>query len=131
MTKEEDWGRRKLAYEVKKRREGRYVLMEYLVESTEVPHELERRLRINEQVIKFLTVRIDDDKKRLSWEKKQAIKAEAEAARRAAEQETLGESGAAAEGKPAEKTDAAAPAEKTDAAAPAEKTEPASDQKEG
>ena len=57
-------GKRRLAYMVKKFREGLYILM--TVEGTgAVIHELERRLRVTEQVIKFLTVRIDLDQKRL------------------------------------------------------------------
>jgi len=57
-------GKRRLAYMVKKFREGLYILM--TVEGTgAVIHELERRLRVTEQVIKFLTVRIDLEQKRL------------------------------------------------------------------
>ena len=55
-------GKRRLAYTVRKFREGIYILM--TIEGTgTVIHELERRLRVTEQVIKFLTVRIDLDRK--------------------------------------------------------------------
>ncbi|MFQ5720622.1 MAG: 30S ribosomal protein S6 [Acidobacteriota bacterium] len=81
VLQEEDWGNRKLAYEVRKRREGHYVRFEYACADGQLPAELERRLRITEPVLKFLTIRIDNDKKRLVWEAKQAEKA----ARRAAE----------------------------------------------
>jgi small subunit ribosomal protein S6 len=57
-------GKRRLAYVVRKFREGIYVLM--TIEGTgAVIHELERRLRVTEQVIKFLTVRVDLEQKRL------------------------------------------------------------------
>jgi small subunit ribosomal protein S6 len=54
---------------VRKFREGVYILM--TIEGTgTVIHELERRLRVTEQVIKFLTVRIDEEQKRLEKIKK-------------------------------------------------------------
>ena len=92
----EDWGRKKLAYTVKKRREGRYVRLEYSAPDGAVPAELERRMRMSEPVIKFLTVRMDDDKKRLVWEVKQAAREQERAARRAAEQAASDEADAEA-----------------------------------
>jgi small subunit ribosomal protein S6 len=60
----EKMGKRRLAYTVRKFHEGVYVLM--TVEGGGgVMHELERRLRVTEPVIKFLTVRIDEEQKRL------------------------------------------------------------------
>jgi small subunit ribosomal protein S6 len=57
-------GKRRLAYTVRKFHEGMYVLM--TVEGGGVMvHELERRLRVTEPVIKFITVRIDEEQKRL------------------------------------------------------------------
>jgi small subunit ribosomal protein S6 len=62
-------GKRRLAYMVRKFREGIYILM--TIEGTgTVIHELERRLRVTEQVIKFLTVRVDEEQKRLDKIKK-------------------------------------------------------------
>ena len=62
-------GKRRLAYMVRKFREGVYILM--TIEGTgAVVHELERRLRVTEPVIKFLTVRIDLEQKRLDKIKK-------------------------------------------------------------
>lgn len=55
----EDMGRKKLAYEVKKNKEGYYVVF-YFVSNPENIAELERRHRINDDVLKFLTVRRDD-----------------------------------------------------------------------
>jgi small subunit ribosomal protein S6 len=62
-------GKRRLAYVVRKFREGLYILM--TIEGTgAVMHEVERRLRVTEPVIKFLTVRIDEEQKRLEKIKK-------------------------------------------------------------
>ncbi len=62
-------GKRRLAYMVHKFREGIYILLT-IEGSGVVMHELERRLRVTEQVIKFLTVRIDEEQKRLAKIKK-------------------------------------------------------------
>jgi small subunit ribosomal protein S6 len=62
-------GKRRLAYVVRKFREGIYILMTIEGPGT-VMHELERRLRVTEQVIKFLTVRVDEEQKRLDKIKK-------------------------------------------------------------
>ncbi len=61
----EKMGRRKLAYLVRKFNDGNYVLL-VLEASGPVVLELERRLRVTEQVIKFITVRIDEEEKRLA-----------------------------------------------------------------
>jgi small subunit ribosomal protein S6 len=62
-------GKRRLAYTVRRFHEGVYVLL--VVEGGgAVIHELERRLRVTEQVIKFLTVRVDEEQKRLDKIKK-------------------------------------------------------------
>ena len=61
----EKMGRRKLAYLVRKFNDGNYVLM--TIEATgPVVAELERRLRVSEPVIKFITVRMDEEEKRLA-----------------------------------------------------------------
>jgi small subunit ribosomal protein S6 len=61
----EKMGRRKLAYLVRKFNDGNYVLL--TIEATgPVVAELERRLRVSEPVIKFLTVRMDEEEKRLA-----------------------------------------------------------------
>ena len=59
----ENMGRKRLAYQVKGFADGNFVLL--TVEAGgEAIHEVERRLRVNEPVIKFLTVRVDDSEKR-------------------------------------------------------------------
>ncbi|MGH9602220.1 MAG: 30S ribosomal protein S6, partial [Terriglobales bacterium] len=60
----ERMGRRRLAYGVRRFQEGNYVLFT-VHGSGETIHELERRLRVTEPVIKFLTVRTDEEDKRL------------------------------------------------------------------
>src|SRR5579885_1448732 len=69
VDKVEKWGRRRLAYKVDKYREGNYVLIQFSA-SPDVVKELERRLRVSDIVIKFLTVRIDETLKRLEKRKK-------------------------------------------------------------
>jgi len=65
----EKMGKRRLAYAVRRFYDGIYVLM--VVEGGgAVIHELERRLRVTEPVIKFLTVRVDEEQKRLDKIKK-------------------------------------------------------------
>src|SRR5579871_2947437 len=74
----EKWGKRRLAYVVRGFHDGLYMLL--TVEGNgALIHELERRLRVTEPVIKFLTVRIDEEQKRLN-----KIKAIRDARRKAA-----------------------------------------------
>ena len=61
----EKMGRRKLAYTVRKFNDGNYVLLTIEADGP-VVLELERRLRVTEPVIKFITVRIDEEEKRLA-----------------------------------------------------------------
>jgi len=65
----ERMGKRRLAYIVRKFREGVYILLT-IEGAGSVIHEVERRLRVTEPVIKFLTVRIDLEQKRLEKIKK-------------------------------------------------------------
>ncbi len=64
MKSVEKMGKRRLAYVVRRFHDGLYILL--TVEgSGGLIHELERRLRVTEPVIKFITVRIDEEQKRL------------------------------------------------------------------
>ena len=69
VDKTEKWGKRRLAYRVEKQREGYYVLIQF-TSGPQTVKELERRLRVTDAVIKFLTVRIDETLKRLEKRKK-------------------------------------------------------------
>jgi small subunit ribosomal protein S6 len=60
LLKAENWGRRRLAYPVRKQDKGIYVYLRYLGYSDMV-HELERNLRMLDPVLKYLTVKIDED----------------------------------------------------------------------
>jgi len=73
IDKVEKWGKRRLAYRVEKHREGNYVLMQFTAEPSLV-REFERRLRVQEAVIKFITVRIDENLKRIEKRKKEREK---------------------------------------------------------
>jgi small subunit ribosomal protein S6 len=67
--KSEVWGKRRLAYNVRGFNDGIFVLL--ILEGTgALIHELERRLRVTEPVIKFITVRTDEELKRLDKIKK-------------------------------------------------------------
>ncbi len=65
VVKVEKMGKRRLAYMVRRFHDGIYVLM-VIEGGGPVMHELERRLRVTEPVIKFLTVRVDEEHKRLA-----------------------------------------------------------------
>ena len=80
VDKVDKWGKRRLAYRVDKYREGTYVLFQFSA-GPEMVKEFERRLRVSDLVLKFLTVRIDETLKRLEKRKKERDK---RAAKRAA-----------------------------------------------
>jgi small subunit ribosomal protein S6 len=79
LEKAETWGTRKLAYKVMKHREGIYFYQQVRTNHGELVHELERRLGVLDAVIKYQTVRLDEDLKR---QKKLVHKREQRAARR-------------------------------------------------
>ena len=60
ITKNENWGRRRLAYEINKKREGTYVVA--LIEGPgEIVKELDRKLKVIDNVLRHLVVRVDED----------------------------------------------------------------------
>ncbi len=59
----EDIGRRVLAYPIEKKTEGHYVLFEIEGSGQEIA-ELERRMRVNDLIIRYITVRVDEDRKK-------------------------------------------------------------------
>lgn len=73
LDKADKWGVRKLAYRVAKLNEGQYILLQFSA-GAEAVKEIERRLRVNDLVIKFLTVRIDEKLKRIEKRRKQREK---------------------------------------------------------
>ena len=60
LDKTENWGRRKLAYEIGHARDGTYVI-ETITGSGEMMKEIDRRLRVTDTIIRHMTVRVDED----------------------------------------------------------------------
>ena len=60
LEKSDNWGRRKLAYEIGPHKEGTYVL-DVISGPGEMVKEIDRRLRVSDQVIRHLTVRVDEE----------------------------------------------------------------------
>jgi small subunit ribosomal protein S6 len=76
VVKEESWGKRKLAYPVRKASEGRYVFL-YVVAAGDAPPvaEVEKRLNQNERVLRYLWVRTDEDLRRAMRKGKRPVAA--------------------------------------------------------
>ncbi len=79
IVRMDDGGRRTLAYPIKKKTEGFYVLFEIEGTGQEIA-ELERRMRVNDMIIRYVTVRVDEDRKKAD---KMRAKREKRAATRA------------------------------------------------
>ncbi len=60
VAKVDVWGVKRLAYEIQKLREGYYVLVEFKA-TTDVPKELDRNLKINDNVIRHMVINIDEN----------------------------------------------------------------------
>ena len=56
----EEWGRKRLAYEIQKMREGYYYFIKF-ESGSECPNELEQHMRILDNVLRYLIVRLDDN----------------------------------------------------------------------
>ena len=59
VTKQENWGLKNLAYRIKKSRKAHYMLFN-LDAPADVVHEMERQMRLNEDVLRFMTIRINE-----------------------------------------------------------------------
>jgi len=144
----DDWGKRKLAYDIQKFQKGHYFVLSYLDDGG-ASLDLERTLRLEESVLRFLTVKADDDvadadarvsegqeRERIQREKaaeRAAREAEAEKAR---EQEAAAQARAEAESAARAEADAGARAAETreeqgEAAPAAEAPEPTAEAPEG
>ena len=103
---DETWGKRKLAYAIDYKTEGWYVLVNFKA-PVELPRELERNLQINENVLRYLVIKL--------VEKKASVKPRPErpapVAAPAAEEAAPAEAAPVAEAAPAEAAEEAAPAE--------------------
>jgi len=86
----EDWGKRKMAYSISKHQRGHYIYLNY-VGPAAIVSEVERNLGLEDQLLRFLTVKLEDaveiearralaeERKRLRAERMAALKAEEEA----------------------------------------------------
>jgi len=63
VVKVDNWGKKSLAYKIKKFREGYYVVLSIEGDGSTIA-ELERRFRVTDYIIRFISVRIDEDLKR-------------------------------------------------------------------
>ena len=63
VTKAETIGKRALAYEIDHHKDGTFVLLEIEGSGREIA-ELERRMRVNDRILRYLTVRVDEDRRR-------------------------------------------------------------------
>ena len=82
----DDWGKRKLAYEIQKFQKGHYFQINYLGKGPEVK-EIERRLRIDPDVLRFLTVQVSEDVRDIEARRKEAAEQAAIQAKRRQERE--------------------------------------------
>ncbi len=80
----DDMGRRRLAYEIRSFQKGRYLTLMYLDEGTLVP-EIERTLRLDDSVLRFLTVQVQDEVADVDARKAEAVELERVRAEKAAE----------------------------------------------
>ena len=63
ITKTEMMGKRQMAYEINHKRDGNYVLLEVEGSGAEIA-EVERRMRVNDQILRYMTIRVDEDRRR-------------------------------------------------------------------
>ncbi len=96
IDKVERWGARRLAYAVAKHSEGQYILIQFQAKAGLIT-EMERRLRVSDLVLKFITVRIDE---KLKWLEKRRKIREKRAQRKPAPAHAPEEPAAAMPGKP-------------------------------
>jgi small subunit ribosomal protein S6 len=100
ITKTEMMGKRQLAYEINHRRNGTYVLLEVEGSGAEIA-EVERRMRVNDQILRYMTVRVDEMRRR-------ADKLKDRRARKAAKKTGNGKSKAVAAGTDSDEDESAA-----------------------
>jgi small subunit ribosomal protein S6 len=93
VTRNEVMGKRQLAYEILHHKDGTFVLLEIEGSGREIA-ELERRMRVNDRVLRYITVRVDEDRRR-------AEKLKERRARKAAKRPSHGQSAPSRRGGPA------------------------------
>ncbi len=93
-VKREDWGVRRMAYQIKNHQKGHYLLLDF-VGTAQIVAELERHMRMLEDVYRFLTVKTDDRVDLEAAKQEQAEERDKEAARAAAAKEAAEKEAAA------------------------------------
>ena len=113
---DETWGKRRLAYAIDYKTEGWYVLVTFKA-PVELPRELERNLQINENVLRYLVIKLVEKKHSVKprAERPAPVAAPAEEAPAAEEAAPAAEAAPVAEEAPAEAAEEAAPAEEAPA----------------
>ena len=114
---DETWGKRRLAYAIDYKTEGWYVLVNFKA-PVELPRELERNLQINENVLRYLVIKLVEKKASVKPrpERPAPVAAPVEEAPAAEEAAPAAEAAPVAEEAPAEAAEEAAPAEEAPAA---------------
>ena len=111
VEKTEPWGKRRLAYSIKGHRDGNYILSYLKAEATAIS-EMERRLRVTDGILRFLTVRMDAQQAKLERRKvRTAEKSQARRQRKAARTASQPEVKAASPAEVQPEVEAASPAE--------------------
>jgi len=95
VVRMDDIGRRPLAYPINKRTEGYYVLFEIDGSGQEIA-ELERRMRVNDMIIRYITIRVDEDRKKAEKMKNKRDRRQANRSKFRATEETEAPAEAAA-----------------------------------
>jgi small subunit ribosomal protein S6 len=129
IIKIEDWGFKRLAYLVKKKEKGRYLLFDFVGVPALIT-ELERQFKISEEVLKFLSVKLDEDVDLEAFKAAEEEKAAAEAARRAPAVPAPPVEPAPVEPPPVEPVAPAATEEAAEPAAPPQEAAPAPEAEE-
>ena len=80
----DDWGRRRLAYEIRRFQKGHYLILHYLDDGGVVP-EIERLARIDDSILRFLTVLVSDSVEDIETRKIEAVALEEERKKKVAE----------------------------------------------
>ncbi|HVF29942.1 MAG TPA: 30S ribosomal protein S6 [Pyrinomonadaceae bacterium] len=93
VVRMDDGGRRTLAYPINKKTEGFYILFEIEGSGQEIA-ELERRMRVNDMIMRYITVRVDEDRKKADKMKAKREKRQAQRARFRPTEETAPEAAA-------------------------------------
>lgn len=125
----DEWGNKKMAYEIKKKLRGNYVCVTY-GGTGDLVNELERNFRLTDDILKFMTILLSDDVTVESLEKEVAEAEEAAKAAEAAVEERAKAEAARTEAKEAAAKEAAAKEAAANEAATSEETEAADETKE-